>query len=107
MRLIDADVENSNLLDFIAEHDTGIQYALEHKDMTILEDIFLKYFEAQKTAYDVDKVVERLESHKACYEAKAAEYDQRGDIENMDVSDAVALAYGKAIKIAKAGEANG
>lgn len=62
--------------------------------------------EAIPTAYDVDKVVERLESHKACYEAKAAEYDQRGDIENMDVSDAVALAYGKAIKIAKERDEN-
>lgn len=55
------DTEKSKLLDFIAEHDMGIQYALEHKDMTMLEDIFLKYFEAQKTVHDVNKVVEQLE----------------------------------------------
>lgn len=42
------DVENSNLLDFITEHDTGIQYALEHKDMTILEDIFLNTLKHRK-----------------------------------------------------------
>lgn len=60
MRLIDADAENGKLLDFIAEHDTGIQYALEHKDMTMLEDIFFEYFEAQQTAYDVYKVMEQL-----------------------------------------------
>lgn len=61
MRLIDADIENEKLLDFIAEHDTGIQYAIEHKDMTMLEDIFFEYFEAQQIAYDVDKVVEQLD----------------------------------------------
>lgn len=54
MRLIDADLENEKLLDFIAQNDSAIQYAIEHKDMTILEDIFFEYFEAQKTAYDVD-----------------------------------------------------
>jgi hypothetical protein len=29
-----------NIFDFIAEHDVSIMYALEHKDMTMLEDIF-------------------------------------------------------------------
>lgn len=62
MRLIDADTENGKLLDFIAGHDISIQYALEHKDMKMLEDIFFEYFEAQPTAYDVDKVVEQIEN---------------------------------------------
>lgn len=66
MRLINADTENGKLLDFIAEHDTSIQYALEHKDMTILEDIFFEYFEAQKIAYDVDKVVEEIKKCDYC-----------------------------------------
>lgn len=47
MRLIDADIENQRLLDFIAQNDSGIQYAIEHKDMTMLEDIFFDYFEGQ------------------------------------------------------------
>lgn len=64
MRLIDADKENERLLDFIAEHDVAIQNALEHKDMTLLEGIFDEYFIEQPTAYDVDKVVEQLETMK-------------------------------------------
>ena len=60
MRLIDADSANERLLDFIAQNDSGIQFAIEHKDMTMLEGIFFDYFEGQPTAYDVDKVVEQL-----------------------------------------------
>lgn len=61
MRLIDADAENERLLDFIAQNDSGIGFAIEHKDMTILEDIFFDYFNDQHTVYDVDKVAQRLE----------------------------------------------
>lgn len=60
MKLIDTDTEKYKLLDFIAEHDTSIQYAIEHKDRTMLEAEFLDYFEAQKVAYDVDNVVEKM-----------------------------------------------
>lgn len=60
MRLIDADSANERLLDFIAQNDSGIQFAIEHKDMTMLENIFFDYFEGQPTAYGVDKVVEQL-----------------------------------------------
>lgn len=58
MRLIDADTENERLLDFIAQHDSGIQYAIEHKDMTMLEDIFLDYFNEQET---IDMGISALE----------------------------------------------
>ena len=53
MRLIDAD----ELMDFISEHAEQIQYAIEHKDMEILESLIKQ----MPTAYDVDKVVEQLE----------------------------------------------
>lgn len=52
MRLIDAD----ELMDFISEHAEQIQYAIEHKDMEILESLIKQI----PTAYDVDKVVEKL-----------------------------------------------
>lgn len=55
------------------------------------------------TAYDVDKVVERLKGYQDCYESKAAKYDECGDIENMVLSDAAANAYREAIEIVKAG----
>ncbi|MCM1183561.1 MAG: hypothetical protein NC337_09320 [Roseburia sp.] len=40
----DADTEKERLLDFMAQHDNSIIYALENKDMTILEDIFFDFF---------------------------------------------------------------
>lgn len=52
MRLIDAD----ELMDFISEHAEQIQYAIEHKDMEILESLIKQI----PTAYDVDKVVQKL-----------------------------------------------
>lgn len=53
MRLIEAD----ELMDFISEHAEQIQYAIEHKDMEILESLIKQI----PTAYDVDKVLEQLE----------------------------------------------
>lgn len=52
MRLIDTD----ELMDFISEHAEQIQYAIEHKDMEILESLIKQI----PIAYDVDKVVEQL-----------------------------------------------
>lgn len=56
MRLIDAD----ELMDFISEHAEQIQYAIEHKDMEILESPMKQI----PTAYDVDKVVQKLNEQK-------------------------------------------
>lgn len=53
MRLINAD----ELMDFISEHAEQIQYAIEHKNMEILESLIKQI----PTAYDVDKVLEQLE----------------------------------------------
>lgn len=53
MRLIEVD----ELMDFISEHAEQIQYAIEHKDMEILESLIKQI----PTAYDVDKVLEQLE----------------------------------------------
>lgn len=59
MRLIDAD----ELMDFISEHAEQIQYAIEHKNMEILESLIKQI----PTAYDVDKVVEQLEDRSKEY----------------------------------------
>ncbi len=90
MRLIDADAENERLLDFIAQNDSGIQYAIEYKDMTMLEDIFFDYFDGQPTAYDVDKVVEQLES-------------QKSGLTTWAEDEAYKLGIEKAIEIVKSG----
>ncbi len=93
MRLIDADAENGKLLDFIAEHDIDIQYALEHKDMAMLEDIFFEYFEAQQAAYDVDRVVGQFE------ESRNIQYRQDGSM----LSARRDISIDTAIEIVKAG----
>ena len=59
MRLIDAD----ELMDFISEHAEQIQYAIEHKNMEILESLIKQI----PTAYNVDKVVEQLEDRSKEY----------------------------------------
>lgn len=63
MRLIDADIENEKLIDFITQHDVGILFALEHKDMTMLEDIFFEYFSEQETAYNLENIIKQLEEN--------------------------------------------
>ena len=64
MRLVDADTENERLLDFIAQNDSGIKYAIERKDMTMLEDIFFDYFNGMSVAYDTDKIVKKIEDRR-------------------------------------------
>ena len=78
MRLIEAD----ELIDFISEHAEQIQYAIEHKDMEILESLIKQI----PTAYDVDKVVEEIES---CFNATEGKGRR--------------LAYHRAITIVKGG----
>ena len=64
MRLIEAD----ELMDFISEHAEQIQYAIEHKDMEILESLIKQI----PTAYNVDKVLEQLK-----IEEKLAEEEKK------------------------------
>ena len=64
MRLIEAD----ELVDFISEHAEKIQYAIEYKDMEILESLIKQI----PTAYDVDKVLEQLK-----IEEKLAEEEKK------------------------------
>ncbi len=96
MRLIDADSANERLLDFIAQNDSGIQFAIEHKDMTMLKGIFFDYFEGQPTAYDVDKVVEQLEAESERWKESGEAYE---DQKELGVSEG----FKKAIEIAKSG----
>lgn len=69
MRLVDADTENERLLDFIAQNDSGIKYAIEHKDMAMLEDIFSDYFNGMSVAFDIDKVVKKIEDRRRLLQA--------------------------------------
>lgn len=99
MKLIDTDTEKYKLLDFIAEHDTSIQYAIEHKDRTMLEAELLDYFEAQKVAYDVDNVVEQMK------ELERETFDKYKCMPSQYM-EGYLKGIKKAIKIVKAGGLN-
>lgn len=104
MRLVDADAENERLLDFITQNGSGIQYAIGHKDLTMLEDIFFDYFNSQPTAYDVDKVVEQLESQKNQYLRRAEEIKNKfGENYESQKNYGKACSYDHAIEILKSG----
>ena len=103
MRLIEAD----ELMDFISEHAEQIQYAIEHKDMEILESLIKQI----PTAYDVDKVVKELERLKETEQNREDECDEEGygDAEQIfsdGESQGKFKAYIKAIEIVKAGGIN-
>jgi len=57
----------------------------------------------EPTAYDVDKVMERLEELASCEESRAAEYDEAGKIDRMNIHDGKAAAYKNTIRIIKSG----
>ena len=63
MKLINAEVENKRLLEFIVQNYEAILYALEHQDREALEDTLSEYFDSQKVAYDVDKVMKQMEEN--------------------------------------------
>ena len=84
MRLIDTD----ELMDFISEHAEQIQYAIEHKDMGMLESLIKQI----PTAYDVDKVVEELEEY-----SNADEAERHGAIPVIELDDAIEIVEGGGI----------
>lgn len=91
MRLIEAD----ELMDFISEHAEQIQYAIEHKDMEILESLIKQI----PTAYDVDKVIEEIEEWTARINVIN---DKSGKVGQVDV-----IGSNKAIKIVEGGGVSG
>ncbi len=87
MRLIDAD-------DFFArmENDTDLCAEMEADGLKALK----KYLDIQPTAYDVDKVVEKLEEIQ----------DKAVSVKNKDISIYATGMMGKTIEIVKAGAVN-
>lgn len=103
MRLIEAD----ELMDFISEYAEQIQYAIEHKNMEILESLIKQI----PTAYDVDKVIKELERLKETEQNRQDECDEEGygDAEQIfsdGESQGKFKAYIKAIEVVKAGGIN-
>ena len=90
MRLIEAD----ELMDFISEHAEQIQYAIEHKDMEILESLIKQI----PSAYNIEKVVEELKNEKKFW--NDATY-------NKEIGKQKARSYEHAIEIVKGGGIDG
>ena len=90
MRLIEAD----ELMDFISEHAEQIQYAIEHKDMEILESLIKQI----PTVYNIEKVVEELKNEKKLW--NDATY-------NKEIGKQKARSYEHAIEIVKGGGLDG
>lgn len=88
MNLINRDV----LAEYISENEKAFVYAIKHKDMTMLEDVILDI----PIAYEVDKVVEQLES-------ESARWQDSGDAYNDEKEKGVAIGFRKAIEIVKGG----
>lgn len=96
MRLIDADKIKQSVTNEMlkAELNSPVYCTLE----CVIADI-----DNQPTAYDVDKVVEQMEELASCEESRAAEYDEAGKIDRMNIHDGKAAAYKNTIRIIKSG----
>lgn len=86
MKLINADVENERLLDFITQNCDSIQYAIEYKDGEMLSDIFFFYFDSQHTAFDLESVIHQLNENKEDV-IKAIEENSKSEFEMIKIND--------------------
>lgn len=66
MRLIDAKEQADRITKSIIENRDIFIKILESKDNDYLFGLMIRYFDAQPTAYDVDKVLEQLEELPIC-----------------------------------------
>lgn len=73
------------------------------KVLTEYKKSILRIIEEQPTAFDKEKVIEDLTDWKNDAEKWAAKYDEIGDINNMDIQDAMARCYKNAIEIVEKG----
>ena len=88
MRLIDADklmdsLKGNVLIDVTPE----------------LEDTIAQ----QPTAFDKEKVIEELTIRKKIADERAANYDESGDIQNMETQDSISLSFKSAVEIVEKG----
>lgn len=104
MRLIDAD----ELIKAIEQSRNNNP----HKDCRIkrIHDIehdhFIKMVSEQQTAFDKESVIEELTIHKKFADYKTQEFDEAGDVQNMEIQDFVSLALQGAIRIVEKGGLN-
>lgn len=99
-------ISRSALMEELNNFSMRITGSANAEAITIMEETkksIAKMVDEQPTAYDVDKVAERLEGLAGCAESKAAEYDEKGNVGVMDMWDARAEAYRNSVKVVKSG----
>ena len=99
MRLIDIDNFTNNLRLLLNRSFLG--EIIPHESISVGEIATL--IKNEPTAYNVDKVVEQLEELKKVEKSRAAEYDEVGKIDMMNIHDAKAEAYKNSRRIVKSG----
>lgn len=73
-RLIDGAIQPMLLANYILERKDAFVRALEKGDNDFLFAMLMDYFDAQPTAYDLDKVVEQLKEEKESSYVDFGEY---------------------------------
>lgn len=91
MRLIDSDAYRDDFMQDVYE-------VLSNESDNIKANLIIDAFDRIPTAYDVDKIVEQLES-------ESARWQDSGDAYNDEKEKGVAIGFRKAIEIVKGGGA--
>ena len=87
MRLIDADTINGTFV----------------RNETYRGSEVMALLDQQPTAHDVDNIVKQLELCESVESARAAENDEAGRLDLMEMHDAAAAAYRNSIRIVEGG----
>ena len=69
-------------------------------------DLWKELIRRQPTAFDKEKVIEELTLHKKFADYKTQEFDEAGDVQNMEIQDFISLALQGAIRIVEKGGLN-
>lgn len=92
MRLIDGTIQALPMVNYILERKDTFIKVLQKGDNDFLFAMLMDYFDSQPTAYDVDEVVERLETY-----SNKDEAEQLGTIPVVELEDAFKIVKGGGI----------
>lgn len=92
MRLIDGTIQALPMVNYILERKDTFIKVLQKGDNDFLFAMLMDYFDSQPTAYDVDEVVERLETY-----SNKDEAERLGTIPVVELEDAFKIVKGGGI----------
>lgn len=105
-------ISRSAVMDYLREQQANVIIG-KNKNGFVSEDVcdgmisaidaFMNFIVQMPVFYSLDKVVEQFEALVSCEESMAAEYDEAGKPDMVDMHDGKAAAYRNAIRIVKSG----